>query len=277
MVKKRVIKTPIKKVSETKEIVKEEKKEADFKNYLNVFEFDITLPGSGEKLLIKPLTTKDIKKLLQYEGVEDDFALMTQIFDDIIFQSVITEGFDLGELYLQDRFHLLLEIRKATKGAVHTFDYICVNEECESQSLKTIDLNKLPIKERPEIDNIIKLNDSIKVEMDLLKRKHEFEATEALRLITEKEKLSALQINAELALLLEAAGIKNIILPEGNQPNLSIFDKKYFIEHIPKFMHKMIQDWYEDSDFGTDFKISVQCEHCGDKQEQEITYNNFFF
>ena len=183
MTNKRVIKSPIQVVK--KRDPSEAKIKPDFKNYLNIYEFDLPpLPGSGEKLKIKPLTTKQIKNLLMYEGSEEDFALMTQIFDDIIHESVTTPDFDLSELYLQDRFFLLLEIRKKTKGEVHEFNYTC--GQCKSQSLQKVNLDELKVTPKPDSeDNIIKLTDDISVEMDFLKRKHEFEATEALKILKE--------------------------------------------------------------------------------------------
>lgn len=280
MVKKRVIKSPVRKVPTKLQVPDVVAREADFKNYLNIFEFEITLPGSGETIKIKPLTTGQIKKLLIYEGIEDDFDLMTKIFDDIIRESVITKGFDLSQLYLQDRFYLLLEIRKKTKGAIHQFEHTC--EKCESQSIQKIDLDKLPMTPFPEIDFIVKVNDDISVRMDFLKRINEFEATEALKIIKEQAaktsgKLKELQEQAEFSLLLEASGIQEIILPEGSQPNLSIFDKKYFLENIPKFLYQKIKDWYEVSDFGVDFFVTIKCEHCKHPVEIEISYDNFFF
>lgn len=280
MVKKRVIKSPVKKLPVELKLPDTVAREADFKNYLNIFEFEITLPGSGETIKIKPLTTGQIKQLLIYEGIEDDFDLMTKIFDDIIRESVITESFDLSQLYLQDRFYLLLEIRKKTKGSIHQFEYTC--EECESQSMQKIDLDTLPMTSFPEIDFIIKINDDISVRMDFLKRINEFEATEALKIIKEQsekagKKLKELQEQAEFSLLLEASGIQEILLPEGSQPNLSIFDKKYFLENIPKFLYQKIKDWYEASDFGVDFFITIECEHCKNKVDIEISYDNFFF
>ena len=41
-----------------------------FKNYLNVYEFDTVLPGTGAKLKIKPITTGIMKELLLYESAD---------------------------------------------------------------------------------------------------------------------------------------------------------------------------------------------------------------
>ena len=44
---------------------------SDFKKYLNVYQFETTLPGTGELIQFKPITTGQIKKLLVYEGSEN--------------------------------------------------------------------------------------------------------------------------------------------------------------------------------------------------------------
>ena len=44
---------------------------SDFKKYLNVYQFEITLPGTGELIQFKPITTGQIKKLLVYEDSEN--------------------------------------------------------------------------------------------------------------------------------------------------------------------------------------------------------------
>lgn len=278
--KKRVIKTPVKMVARGEVKTKQEVEtvKADFRNYLNTYDFPIELVGSKQQISITPLTTGQIKNLLTMEGQEEDLELMTKIFDRIITESVLTDGFDLAELYLQDRFYLLLEIRKKTKGAIHKFEYTC--EECGSQTLNTVNLDKLPIDPFPdEIQRIIKINDDISVEMDLLKRRDEFEAVECLKVLKSQTKFTALQEQAEFALLLEAAGIRRIIMPEGEQTeeDLSLFDKKYFLENIPKFLYQKIKDWYSRYDFGVDFRIDIKCDHCGDSKKIEIPYDNFFF
>lgn len=280
MVNKRVIKSPVRRAPDipVEATPVAPAREADFKNYLNIFEFEITLPGSGEKIKIKPLTTGQIKKLLIYEGSDDnDIDLMTKIFDDIMQESVTTPSFDKMQLYLQDRFYLLLEIRKKTKGSKHQFKFTC--EECDSQSMQHIDLDTLPINPFPEIDYIVKVNEDISVKMDFLKRINEAEATEALKIIKSQapEELTELQTQAEFSLLLEASGLQEIILPEGIQKDLSIFDKKYFLENIPKFLYQKIKDWYELSDFGIDFSVTIKCEHCKHEIDIEISYDNFFF
>ena len=87
---------------------------SDFKKYLNVYEFETTLPGSGVTIKFKPITTGQMKKLLVYEN-ETDPSMVEEAMDELINSSVSTEGFDVKDVWLQDRFFLLVEIRRKTK------------------------------------------------------------------------------------------------------------------------------------------------------------------
>ena len=65
---------------------------SDFRKYLNVHEFEAILPGSGEKVKFKPLTTAQIKKLLVY-GDDESPLILEQALDDIINSAVIDEDY----------------------------------------------------------------------------------------------------------------------------------------------------------------------------------------
>ena len=96
----------------------------DFRNYLNVYEFNTTLPGSGEEVTFRPITTGQLKKLLIYEN-ETDPMVIEGALDDLISSCIVNEDFNINDLYLQDRFFLLVEIRKKSKGENYSFQYNC--------------------------------------------------------------------------------------------------------------------------------------------------------
>jgi hypothetical protein len=89
----------------------------NFQKHLDVYEKIVDLPSSGEKIKIKPITTNQMKKLLVYEN-ESDPIFGEKILDEILNFSVVNK--DVKELVLQDRYFLFIEIRKLTKGSVHT-------------------------------------------------------------------------------------------------------------------------------------------------------------
>ena len=91
-----------------------------FLQHVNVYDFTCELPGSKQTVQFKPVTTGQIKKLLSYEN-ETNYVVQEQALDDLISSSVLSDGFDIGELFIYDRLFLLLEIRKKTKGEILEF------------------------------------------------------------------------------------------------------------------------------------------------------------
>jgi hypothetical protein len=128
---------------------------SNFRSYINSYVFETDLPGSGTSVSFKPVTTGQIKKLLLYETTEDPMAIETAL-DDMINECVVKpEGFNTQSLYLQDRFFLLVEIRKATRGATYQFQTVCTS--CGSQSQQNINLSNLPVTKLTKRNKIVEL------------------------------------------------------------------------------------------------------------------------
>ncbi len=139
----------------------------NFKKYLNMYEWETTLPGSGKVLKYKPIVTGQIKSLLMFSESDDDNAIENAL-DKLIQECVTTEGFNVKDLYLPDRFYLMVEIRNATKGSKYTFQSRCYS--CNSQSMQTVDLSKLPLK-KLEIDKTeLEVKEYVKNEKSVQKK-----------------------------------------------------------------------------------------------------------
>jgi len=258
---------------------------SDFKKYLNVYEFDTVLPGSGRTVKFKPVTTGQMKELLVYEN-ETSPAVIETALDKLITTSIVDEEFDLLDLYLQDRFFLMLEIRRKTKGDHYQFEFKC--PQCGSQVLQSVNLANLPVKVFGEVQNVVELNDNISVELDFVKRRDQVIAYE----IVDKhfQNLTPTQQATEAALIANALAIRAIITPEGRDDNVSIEDRKFFLEEIPRGEYDLINDWFEKNNFGVDFTFDLTCKHiyapepgkthgvpCGFRQKTDIPMENFFF
>jgi len=283
---------------------------SNFRKYVNFYEFESELPGTGKLVTFKPITTGQIKRLLLYETSEDMDSIEKSL-DNIISECVIDEDFDVGELYLQDRFYLLLEIRKATKGNTYSFQSRC--SKCESQSAQSVNLSKLEVKKLPkevlakpvekkktskvipmkkggklilddneeikndvlqESDrNIVKLDDKLSIRVTYLTRELQKEYKEYLSTLpdlTENQKM------IEESTLSYAVTVKSIVTPDGEETDLTLDDKIYLIENIPSKSVEIISKWFEDNDFGVDFSFDVVCAHCEHKERKEIPLENFF-
>src|SRR6056297_3084901 len=127
----------------------------DINKYVNSYEFDYTLPGSNEVLVYKPITTGQLKKLLPYEN-EKDPIVVEKALDNLISSCIISEGFDINKLYLEDRFALLIELRKKSKGEEYSFIYNC--PKCDSRTPITKDLNQLKCTKKSHDNNTFKIN-----------------------------------------------------------------------------------------------------------------------
>lgn len=265
------------KIVKSKTVTKVKKAPAkDFKDYLNVFEFDCILPGTGQKVKFKPLTIGNIKQIASYTEDDPSAGTLTNMFDEILKNSVVSEDFDPMEIYLQDRYFLILEIRKKTKGEVVKFTLTC--PECNSQSQQKLDFDAINVKKkRDDIDYNVPITEELTIKLRHLLRSEEKEIYD---LWSEFKKAGKYETDSEadldLAVLLEAQSIESIITPDGEQEGITILDKKYLLENIPQPLYKKVANWYDEYDFGPEMTIKVKCPHCDFESEQDITNTNFF-
>jgi hypothetical protein len=241
----------------------------DLSKYLNVYKFNAVLPGSGLKINFKPITTYQMKELLSFDGDDPEDAL-----DNLISSCVIDEGFDVKKISLQDRFFLMVELRKKSKGSDYQINYIC--GKCKSQVMTVADLDKLVVKKiDKKLDYKVKLDDNISVEVSLLSREAQLEAIrmvkEMLDYGTAKEKAKYIEETVMGYIL----SIKKIITPDG-EIEASLDNKIMLFREGPQFFYDRLVEWYDKLDFGVDFTIPLKCPHCQDEQKIDIPLANFF-
>jgi rubredoxin len=240
----------------------------DFKKYLNFYTFKCVLPGSGKEIEFKPITTGELKKLLIYEN-ENKQDVIENALDQLIASCVINKDFDIDDLFLQDRFYLLFEIRKRTKGETYKFEFKC--PECGSQNVQTINLNDLNVRKMNlDIDNIVKIDENISVRMSNIIRGAQKEVYKSLP----KENNSEYMANLSISTI--ACGVSGIITPDGEDNDINIEDKIYFIENIPTGAYEKISNWYKENDFGVDFTYNIKCKKCGYEYKDSLPLSDFF-
>jgi len=250
------------KIKKTKAVKKEVVK-PDFRKYLNVYEFDVKLP-SGIKLKLKPITAGQLKKFMTSIKSETIQELSKAMYE-MISSSIVTEDFDINDIFLNDRPALILELRKISKGTVFQFEYKCT--KCGSQSLITEDLGDVKIIKMPDkINPIVELDDNLSVQMDFVKIKDEQEILDL-----------GLETETELLLSIIAISVKSIMTPEGDQDDLSLEDKIFFTDNIPQPMYEKLTQWHDEFHFGIDMKRKVKCMHCKEESDFTLDADNFFF
>jgi hypothetical protein len=242
-----------------------------FYDRINVYEFSCELPGSDQKVIFKPVNTGQLKKLLTYEN-ETNLLIQEQALDDLLISSVLSEDFDVNELYLEDRFFLLVELRKKTKGEVLEFTLTC--PKCNSQSINRVDLNSMPVKPLDtEVDLTVELVNDVKVYLRRMKRKHQKEINPSLL----KSNLTNLQIAAQMQTLYHACAIDKIETPDGIDENLNMNDKIYLIDNIPTSEYDKIRNKIEEVSFGLDLTYKASCRQCDYKAETIVPVESNFF
>lgn len=246
-------------------------KRPDFYDFINVYDFECELPGSKQKIQFKPVNTGQIKKLLTYEK-ETNYVIQEKALDELISSSVLTEGFDVGELYIHDRFFLIVELRKKTKGEVLEYKLTC--PKCKSQSLQRVNLDDLQVKELdPSISNVVELMTGVKVHLKHMKRKDQDDIKPGFF----KKGWSDSQMMAEFQTLFHACAIDKVETPNGIDENISFKDKKYFIENIPTGEYEKIMDKLEEMSFGIDLTYKVGCVSCDFINVTQVPIRNNFF
>jgi len=247
---------------------------SNYKKYLNKYEFETVLPGSGQKIKFKPITTGQMKSLLAYEK-ETDMAKVEEILDDLLAESIIEpKDFDITSMYINDRFFFMIELRKNTRGTVYEFEHQC--PECRSQSIQKVDLKTLKVEKLPKkLDNIVKMDDNISVKLDFPRRSDQKLAYEILK---EAPDISDMQRTAELGTIVSALTIKSIITPDGEDSDIPLEEKILFVENISTQMYEKIAD-FSSRNFGIDFKTEIKCKtkKCKYKKVIDIPPENFFF
>jgi hypothetical protein len=247
---------------------------SNFRKYLNKYEFKTVLPGSGEEITFRPITTGQMKSLLIHEK-EIEMAKIEEILDSLLSECVVKpEDFDITSLYVHDRFYFLIELRKYTRGTIYEFEHIC--PDCGSQSVQGVDLKTLKIEKLPKnLKKVVKIDDNISVRLDFPKRSDQKLAYDIL---TEAPDINDMQRTAELGTIVSALTIKSIITPEGEDKEVPLDERIFFVESLSTQMYEKIAD-FSSKNFGIDFTTEINCKNkkCKYKKVIDIPPENFFF
>jgi hypothetical protein len=243
----------------------------DLKKFLNMYKFNTVLPGSGVKVNFKPISTFQMKELISTADSEPEEAV-----DRMINECVVDEGFDVKNLSLQDRFFLLVELRKKSKGSSYEITYTC--EKCKSQVITKVDLEKLVVKKLDKnFDPKIKLDDNLSVEVCLITRNLQKEATELVNLMVAAGEIKEDDVYMNEVVFGYILSIQKIITPDGTIDKPDLEQKVMLFKDGPQLFYDNIIEWFNKLDFGVDFTNIITCVHCGNETKESITLQNFFY
>lgn len=241
--------------------------------YLNQYSNDVELPSIYKTVSIRPITTGQMKRVLAYSDNDDPFVI-DDILDDIINDCVTTEDFNINDISIQDRFSLIINIRKITKGDIYTFHTKC--PECKTELINIIDINKMKNNPYPEkINPIIKLTDTLSANMSFMTRGMQ---KKAVNIVRNDKTLNEDQKMVEMATYLYAIAINSFETPTGNINNASVNDKKELLDNLSEKTYENITNWFKEVDYGYVFTYKPHCRFCKwEDEEQDIPLSSFFF
>lgn len=232
-----------------------------FRDYVNSYVFETTL-GSGKKIEFRPVSTVQIKKMLTSDT--DDYMKVEELVDDLLSECVVTEGFNIDDLYIQERVQLLLEVRKKTKGEEYKFHYKC--PECDSTTINNVNLDELDFKtleEREGVETVINALKDVDVKVWHITRGDQ---KEVFAMIDRDQKEEVIAYDMEIYSL--ASSIKSIITPDGEEiPTLD--DAMFLINSAPTRFKTALQEWFKKNYIGLNFTFDLEC-LCGHKSKEVI-------
>jgi hypothetical protein len=124
---------------------------------------------------------------------------------------------------------------------------------------------------------VVKLNENISVRLNLLTRQTQIDAMAILEASTKDKEYTDLQKAIMVATITNALCIVGIITPEGEETNVDLAEKVYFLDNLTQTEMEQISKWFEANDFGIEFVMKVKCLQCGHESDRDIPVENFFY
>ena len=240
---------------------------------LNQYQYKFTLKGTGKVITYNPITTGQMKGLLVYEGNEE-IDTLDRILDDVINGCVTTEDFNLDELNLQDRFDLLMDIRKKSKGDQYTFTIKC--PVCKTESIINVNLSSLEdLPYNKPTEHKVKLNDGLFVFLDyitVIDQKNSYQLAKTLKLSNKMMAIEALTYSYAFAM-------KRFEDGDGNDlGEFTVNEKRELLDTLDDKSYIAVNKWFSDNNYGIVFKYDIVCSNtkCNEKKRISIPVSSFF-
>lgn len=238
----------------------------EFSSAINTYEFETVIHSTGQKVKFKPVDTNTLKKLIIHEK-SDNLIAIENVFDELITNTIIEpKDIDIDGMLLFDRQTLLMDIRSKSKGGTIQQPFTC--EKCKSQSIQTVDLNKMSFKDYVEPENCyIEIINGIGVQVGHVTRKHQ---KDVYNFLSNDKSIDQDTKEAITPLYVMGAAITAYVNREGVNTDLSFEDKIFMLEKFPDTVLEKMKDWLSDNTFGYEIKFNYICPHCGTKEVREL-------
>ena len=125
--------------------------------------YTLTLPISKKVVKYRPFRVKEQRSLLVARESENTKDIMQAVIDMI--SAVTSKTVDANKLAVGDLEYLFMQIRAKSVGETAGISVACTDNECDGWGRVEVDLNDVTVEVDEDVDNMIRLNDDLVVEM----------------------------------------------------------------------------------------------------------------
>ena len=125
--------------------------------------YTLTLPISKKVVKYRPFLVKEQRSLLVARESENTKDIMQAVIDMI--SAVTSKTVDANKLAVGDLEYLFMQIRAKSVGETASISVACTDNECDGWGRVEVDLNDVTVEVDEDVDNMIRLNDDLVVEM----------------------------------------------------------------------------------------------------------------
>ncbi len=237
-------------------------------------EMAIDLCFSGRKAFVKPMKVKDKKDILKAIESKDE-KLIQKNFDDIVEKYVTLEDKrPLEDLTVQERYQILVAIRRAAAGDEAKLAHQCPKCEHVNRDI-SFDMNNIVTKEyvTPSNGNTIEVaNGAIKVILGPIRRETEKKLE---KIIFDKK----IELMSERQFLMMAGFIEKVVMTQNDiatEVPMKVEEKIEFFENLRASDLDKITGYIKSTDFGVKLPFKFKCDKCGHTSEEEANVAVFF-
>lgn len=231
--------------------------------------YEILLPLSKKRIKYRPFTVKEQRNLLMAMEA-DESEIIQQNIADILNNCTITEGIEIDQLPIIDVEYYFINLRAKSVGEIVDVRYRCNNklkddEICNNIMETKIDLTKVQVENKKEINPEIKLTDKFIVKL-------KYPQFSFIREAFKFDDVNQLTFN------IIAQSIEYVY--DGEQfyyaSEVELSEMIDFIENLSQEQFQKIEDFFNNLP-NLSQKINLTCGKCGFKHDINVQgLENFF-
>ena len=126
--------------------------------------YELVLPSSNRKVKYRPFLVKE-EKILIMALESEDTKQITSAVKNVLADCIVTRGIKVDKMATFDIEYLFLNVRGKSVGETVEVNVTCPDDG-ETQVQLEIDIDSIKIKKNADHSNIIKLDDSLSIQMN---------------------------------------------------------------------------------------------------------------